>query len=342
MELEKELRVGTSNCTDDQVKWILMQKLIATADSYYKLVEHPYNGFRNLVFKLVNSLYFELIILLTIVVNIIVLGMDYEGMSEKYEKTLDQISDVLTWIFVGEFVLKFISYGWGYFRDKWNWLDFAIVITSITEYITGELGFNNSTAVQAGPQVARGLRVIRVIRLVKLFKSKQMSPFTKLLNTLVFSLPTIMNILGLLLMVYFIFAVIGCFIFKDVTVAKDYDTPVLNFKTFHIGLLTLFVCSTGENWPLVMYNYGESAGNYVISRVYFLSYILITTFIMLNLFELVIVQMFESFYIDPDNVLARFEQISLEFNKTWNAFTMSSRGKKIHYMRLPRFFAHLE
>ena len=149
--------------------------------------------------------------------------------------------------------------------------------------------------------------MIRIVRIVKLLRLKQFQAFNRLINTLLFSLPTIMNVMALLFMNYFIFAVIGVFLFKDAKVDPKYKSDVLSFQNFHMSLNTLFRCSTGEDWPLVMYNYGKAPGLYLVARIYFLIYTLVTIFIMLNLIELVLVSIFDNFYFDKDNTLIRFE-----------------------------------
>jgi hypothetical protein len=342
LELETEISMTCTDCTEEQVKWVMIQKLIYNSNSNFALIEQPKNRLRAIFFKIINSTWFEIFILLMVVVNMMILGMEFEGMNEEYEETLKNLSDIITWIFVGEFVFKFIALWTGYFKDSWNSLDFAIVAISLIQFFFDTAGLSSTRVLKEGPQIARALRIVRLLRVVRLLKTKHLHAFNELFNTLLFSLPTIGNIFALLLLVYFIFSVVGCFIFKNAQVKPEYDSDVLSFKNFHIGFLTLFRLSTGEDWPSVMYNYGESPGNYIVSRIYFLIFVLVVTFIMLNLFELVIVQIFDSFYFDPDNVLAGFEKISYEFNKTWNAFTVSSQGEKIKYINLPRFFAHLE
>jgi voltage-gated sodium channel len=332
----------SENCTDDQVKWIMMQKLIFSANSNFELIEKPKNKIRAFFFMVVNSRRFEFVIYISIFLNAIVLSMDYEGMSTDYEIVLIIINDVLIWIFVLEFIFKMIAFSWYYFKDPWNLLDFLIALISVAEFFLTGIGLTPRDHNTTIGKISKAARVIRVVRLFKILKTKHLRAFNKLINTLIFSLPTIANVLALLMMVYFIFAVIGCFVFKNAEVNKEYNNQVLNFNTFHIGLLTLFVCSTGEDWPVVMYNYGDSKGMYIVARVYFMTYILVTTFSMLNLLELVVVQIFESFYFDPDNVLETFDQISTEFNKTWNAFTISTKGKRIKSIQLPRLFAHLK
>jgi hypothetical protein len=341
-ELERTLSTSAIAASPEQVKWIMTQKLIFSAKSNFKIQRYPKGKFRRFFFVVVTSRAYELVMFFAILLNIIVLAMDYEGMSQTYESLLDNLSDFFSYLFLAEFICKLIAHGKYYFKDRWNLFDFFIVVISMVDVFLGYLIINSSVGYQR-IQFAKGLRVIRVVRLLKLFKNPQMAAFNKLINTLIFSLPTIGNVLALLFLIYSIFAVIGCFLFENSTgVSSSYYNDNANFKNFHMALLTLFRCSTGEDWPSFMYNYGDSPGNYVYSRIYFMCFIFIVSIIMLNLLDLVVVSIFENFYFDPDNVLTHFDQITKTFNEAWNAFTFKTKGEKIHYLTLPRFFATLQ
>ena len=88
----------------------------------------------------------------------------------------------------------------------------------------------------------------------------------------------------------------------------------MNFWNFGQAIIMLFRCSTGEDWHKVMYDLsrtgdncteGENCGT-VFSFLYFISFNIICSLIMLNLFILVIIQQFEEYYIPDDNILDRF------------------------------------
>ena len=77
-----------------------------------------------------------------------------------------------------------------------------------------------------------------------------------------------------------------------------------SFKNFDSALLLLFHSSTGENWFDVMYDCVSSAGGLAV--IYFLFFIVLVQFVMLNLFVLVILQQFEENFINEDNPLSNF------------------------------------
>ena len=132
----------------------------------------------------------------------------------------------------------------------------------------------------------RVLRVSRLIRLVNRSKGLQ-----ALIQTITFSLPPLLNVLALLLIVFFIYAVLGVFLFGDIQEGTIIDHTYMNFNNFGNAILILLRMLTGEDWPTIMYDTqanNNEASYVVISTLYFVSYRLVGADIMLNLFILII------------------------------------------------------
>jgi hypothetical protein len=146
----------------------------------------------------------------------------------------------------------------------------------------------------------------------------------------------------LLLINYLIFALAACYIFEGTSVSDEFENNIWGFRNFHVSMMTLFRCSTGEDWPRVMFAFGDSPGMYTAARVFFVVFVLIDTFILLNMVEMVVVQIFDDFYFEPDNALLMYETAKAEFDRTWNLFTFDNKGEKIKAIELPKFFAHLK
>lgn len=108
---------------------------------------------------------FEWFITLIIVLNTIIMCMEYYGASDEYNNILNKANLVFVAIFTLEAVLKLIGLGVRYyFYIDWNKFDFAIVIVSLVSE-TPFLGEINLTA----------FRIIRVARLLRMIKaSKQL------------------------------------------------------------------------------------------------------------------------------------------------------------------------
>lgn len=231
-----------------------------------------------------------------------------------------------TSVFFLEFMVKFFGLGCNYFRTSWNIFDFTIVcISAIDIFIERVLSNLNISFLRSGTQLIRVFRVMRVTRLFKLMKSKHLDGINSIIKTIIFAFPSLMNVFALLFLIYFIFAVLGCELFSD----SEYDSFVnnrdTNFNNFTRALITLFRCSTGEDWHLFLSHYSENLSSFV-GIAYFLFYIFLSSFIMLNMFTLVVTQQFELFYFAPDNPITSFEDWLEVFNKYWNTFTNRPNG----------------
>jgi hypothetical protein len=102
---------------------------------------------------------------------------------------------------------------------------------------------------------------------------------------MIYSLPSIFNVLSLLLLIFFIFSILGVFLFHEKTsghVVDDYT----NFKNFGQAMISLIRISTGEEWNIIMYDLADGP----IAPIYFISFVVITSFVMLNMFIMVILQ----------------------------------------------------
>lgn len=156
-----------------------------------------------------------------------------------------------------------------YFKDGWNCFDFAIIVLSLMP-ITG--GFST---------IARLIRLLRITRLIT--KSTELRA---IVTTLVRSIPSIFNILILLSILFFIYAIVGYHLFRTV--------DPQHWSSFPIAATTLFQIITLEGWVDVMEPIILNLGP--IYWIYFASFILIGTFIVINLFISVIVRKSEEAY----------------------------------------------
>lgn len=139
-------------------------------------------------------------------------------------------------------------------------------------------------------------RVLRVTRIFKLLgRSKDLM---SLMDTIVYSVGALASVFVLLILFLFIFAVMGCFFFYTVQEGEALDPDIKNFKGFFTSLMLVFATSTGEDWNKVMFDVSKVAPDCVegkdcgsaIGIPYFLILVLSNTYIMLNLFILVIIQ----------------------------------------------------
>ena len=151
--------------------------------------------------------WFERFIILCIVVNSVCLAIaDYktrlavENYQSNRERELAIVDNVLTAIFISEFILKLISRGafmhkTAYLKDPWNWLDFFVVVISIL----GLFKLGN-----------KGLRALRTFRILRPLKTINAVPRIRAqINVLILSIPGLVNTLLFLTFIFLIFSILG-------------------------------------------------------------------------------------------------------------------------------------
>lgn len=196
---------------------------------------------------------------------------------------LESLDLVILLIFTVEFFIKLFAEGnqpWRYFRDPWNVFDFLIVAICWLAHVMPEI---NAGFVA----VIRLARVLRVLRLV------QALPQLKILvDAMLKSIPSMGYVGVLLLLLFYIYGAMGVFLFAK-------NDPV-NFGNLHTAMMSLFQISTLEGWGDIMkinifgcnhpiFGYAENGctnpeGHGWVAALYFISFVLIGTMIVLNLF----------------------------------------------------------
>ena len=264
-------------------------------------------NFRLRVFRLVEHRTFDNIIMATIIVSVLTMAMPYHSMSKGYEDGLLYIDFVWNGIFITEMVLKWIGLNFKqYFASGWNRFDSFIVLCSIVDMIASGSGLDVGIDIKV-------LRVLRIARMVRLLRHNR--PLMNIFIALYTSLPSLANVGSILLLCLYVYAVMGMNLFSDVTVDKvdglEFIDSRINFATFGCSMLTLFRTSTGESWNGIMHEL-EAAG-YFIAIPFFISFVVLGTFIMLNLFIAVILENFSDAQAVDENAFCHdhIEQFSL-------------------------------
>lgn len=234
--------------------------------------------------KIVDAKWFQIFIILVIVSAGVVVGLEtYPGLMESHGSLLHLLDHLILWIFVAEIVLKIIAKGnkpWEFFYDGWNVFDFIIVAVCFMP-IGG-----------AYIAVLRLARILRVFRLVSAMPKLQL-----LVGALLKSIPSMSYVGILLFLLFYIYAVLGTFMFGQ-------NDPV-HFGSLQVSMMTLFKTITLEGWIDFMniQYYGSDVYGYeqyasvaripsahpIAAPIYFLTFILLGTMIMLNLFIGVII-----------------------------------------------------
>ncbi|MET3682744.1 voltage-gated sodium channel [Alkalibacillus flavidus] len=227
------------------------------------------NQLRQKSAQIVNHKVFQPTIITLIIINAVIVGLEsYRGLYDTYGEWFVRVDTFVLIIFSLEIVLKLLAARptTNFFKDGWNVFDFVIVASSFI--------FMGSPFVT----VLRILRVLRVFRTISVIPSLR-----KIVNALIMTLPSLGTIMLLLGIMFYVFSVMGTFLFRDV--APDY------FGTIEETLLTLFQIITLESWASAIMR--PIMDEIWWAWTYFVAFILVGTFIVLNLFVGVIVNNFE-------------------------------------------------
>ncbi|MDC0935908.1 ion transporter [Pirellulales bacterium] len=239
---------------------------------------------------------FQYGVLALIIFAAILVGIETsKQMTSQYGNLLHLLNKVVLWAFVVEALIKMGQHGrhfYRYFKDPWNIFDFAVIAVCF-------LPIQSQFAA-----VLRLARVFRSLRLVTAIPKLQL-----LVNALLISIPAMFYVGILLLLLFYVYGVMGVFLFR----AND---PV-HFPDLATSMLTLFRVATQEDWTDVMYiqMYGSDVYPYVnttdiepvpsarplLGAGFFVSFVFLGTMIMLNLFIGVILNSMEEVQQEHDS-----------------------------------------
>jgi hypothetical protein len=332
-----EMSTAALVLTKEQALWVEIQHLLPRARPHIE-VETEKSYLRRFCTRIYKSRLFELFIIFIIIVNILQMAMVYNEASNEYLMVLENINLAITLVFILEAVLKIIGSGLkAYFYNSWNRFDFFVVTTSAIDIFLSFFIGTRTILLRLGPQMFKMLRIFRISKLIRIFKA------LKTLETLItifgYSLPAILNVLSLLTLIFFIYSVLGVNLFHSIHSGKVINS-YNNFHNFGKAMITLFRVSTGEDWYLIMYDC-KNAINLTVSGIFFMSFVTITSFVMLNFFIMVIIQTYEDFEKNPFNIFKKFTHDIKMIKKVWAQFADKQVIHRIHFRELIRMMKEL-
>ena len=239
--------------------------------------------------KAQDASWFTNLILVCILAAAVCVGLEtYPSIVENHGKLLGIINWVIIAIFVAEIVVKMTAHGrhwYRYFYDPWNIFDFVIVAVC---FLPGDTSF---------AAVLRLARVLRALRLMTALPQLQL-----IVGALIKSIPSLGFVGILLFLNFYVYAVMGVFLYRD-------NDPT-HFQDLPTAMLSLFRIATLEDWTDIMYINMYGSSNYpgpdlqaykdssnasidpdpnakvspLVGALFFGSFVMIGTMIMLNLF----------------------------------------------------------
>lgn len=203
----------------------------------------------------------ERFIMIVIIVNAIMLGLETStGVMNTAGGFLMALDTVILTLFAAEIIARIYVYRGAFWRDAWSVFDFVVVAISLIP-ASGNLS------------VLRALRIIRAFRLISAVPSMR-----RVVGGLVGAIPGMGAVIALMLLILYVFSVMATKLYGE-------TAPDL-FGTLGTSAFSLFVVMTLEGWAEMANRVMEKHPS---AWLFFLVYILITSFAVLNLFIGIIV-----------------------------------------------------
>uniref|UniRef100_A0A8B9IG48 Voltage-dependent L-type calcium channel subunit alpha n=1 Tax=Anser cygnoides TaxID=8845 RepID=A0A8B9IG48_ANSCY len=302
----------------------------------------PKNPYQYQIWYVVTSSYFEYLMFFLILLNTICLGMQHYNQSAEMNHISDILNVAFTVLFTLEMILKLMAFKAkvrGYFGDPWNVFDFLIVIGSIIDVILSEIDVSDP---DDNSRVSiTFFRLFRVMRLVKLLSRGE--GVRTLLWTFIKSFQALPYVALLIVMLFFIYAVIGMQMFGKIAMVDGTQiNRNNNFQTFPQAVLLLFRCATGEAWQEILLDcsYGKlcdpesdfaEGEEYTcgtgFAYFYFISFYMLCAFLIINLFVAVIMDNFD--YLTRDWSILGPHHLD-EFKRIWAEYDPEAKGRIKH------------
>lgn len=210
-------------------------------------------------------------ILIVIIINAIVLGMQTSpGLMADYGRALDLIDDIALYIFVIELLIKLIVYRFSFFKDGWNIFDFIIVGVAL---VPAAETFS----------VLRALRIMRALRVMSVVPQMRV-----VVQALLSALPGMTSVIVVLVLIFYVAAVMATKLFGT---SPNPDIQEW-FGSVGKSLYTLFQIMTLESWSMGIVR--PVMKENPLAWIFFIPFICMTSFMVLNLFIALIVNSMEA------------------------------------------------
>ncbi|XP_043531181.1 sodium channel protein type 4 subunit alpha-like [Chiloscyllium plagiosum] len=336
--------------TEEQKKYYNAMKKLGSKKPQ-KPIPRPNNKFQGLFFDFVSKQAFDIFIMILICLNMVTMMIETDDQSEEKTNILYWINLVFIVVFTSECVLKIIALRYYYFTIGWNIFDFVVVILSIVGIMLADI----IEKYFVSPTLFRVIRLARIGRVLRLIRGAK--GIRTLLFALMMSLPALFNIGLLLFLVMFIYSIFGMSNFAYVKKEVGID-DIFNFETFGNSMICLFQITTSAGWdgllsPIMnsglpdcdpnIANPGTdvkgNCGNPPVGVVFFVSYIIISFLIVVNMYIAIIL---ENFNVATEESAEPLCEDDFEmFYEVWEKFDPEAT-QFVEYARLSDFVDTLQ
>ncbi|XP_012170378.1 sodium leak channel NALCN isoform X6 [Bombus affinis] len=319
---------GTALLTVDQRRWCDLKKRLKIAQPLHLPPRPDGKKFRAFIYDITQNIYFKRFIAVMVLINSALLCVSWR-IEEEHTEALATVSTILTLIFLVEVIMKNIAFTpRGYWQSRRNRYDLLVTVVGVI-WIVIHCTMKNDLSYVIGFMVV----ILRFFTITGKHTTLKMLMLTVGVSVC----KSFFIIFGMFLLVFF-YALAGTIIFGTVKYGEGIGRRA-NFESPVTGVAMLFRIVTGEDWNKIMHdcmiqppyctpaaNYWETdCGNFHASLIYFCTFYVIITYIVLNLLVAIIMENFSLFYSNEEDALLSYADIR-NFQNTWNVVDNHQKG----------------
>jgi voltage-gated sodium channel len=219
--------------------------------------------------RVVESGWFDPLMLVVIVVNAIALGLEtYDGVDAKIGDQLHLANEVILGVFVVELLIRLTAHAdhpRRFFRSGWNVFDFVVIAASFL------------------PGLRENATLLRLVRLARIVRAIRLLPDLRVLTVAVGrSIPGVASLAVITLLLVYVYGMVGWVVFNE-------HDPA-NFENVGQSMVTMFVLLSLENLPTYIET-GQELSDWTL--LFYISYVLIASFLIFNLFIGIVINSME-------------------------------------------------
>ncbi|CAK56623.1 unnamed protein product (macronuclear) [Paramecium tetraurelia] len=313
----------------------------------------PRSQLRRILSNFIMNKYMDLCMFSILLVNCVVIMMIYHSADDLYNGRINKIHHVCTLIFATWLLLQFLILGINRFKDNlWRTYTSLVIILGVVDLILDYKYdwfrlYCYSTQLTQHYQLLRVLYTLRNLRIILIFQGLQ--KLQRLVRVMSFAFPFLLKILFILLIIMVVFAFYGVMLYGTIDKGEVIN-DLINFSNFWLAMLTLFKCVSGDDFRSIMNDcmhhnpYCSEDPKYCGSpyaQIYFISFMLISNYILLNLFVLAMIEQFEFFFNNQDSILQTYVENIDSFRKAWFKFS-SQNGQVLSIRCLPHLLIEIK
>ncbi|CAD8120846.1 unnamed protein product [Paramecium sonneborni] len=309
----------------------------------------PTHGIRKISSDITSSVTIQKCLFLLLWVDFIILLMFTSEMNEEYFRAINDVHNGLSVIYFFWVLLLFLALGVNRFFDNyWRRFYFFLIVIAIIDFIADYsidwiMIYYKSTPNDKGFQLLRLFFSLRSLRIILIFQG--FINLQRLINVILFALPYLGKIFAILIITMLVFALFGCQLFGTIDAGQVLDDQ-LNFMTAATAMMTLFKCASGDDWRTIMtdtmhhnplcWEDPKYCGSFA-SQIYFFLFMFFSTYVLLTLFLLSLIEQFESFFQIQDSPIQSYVENIDKIKTIWCKYSSETQGQTMHYKFLCKF-----